>query len=81
MKFAFAGTHSRYTEVTAATERYLIQTLRKPTVLDVRAKNSEQKKPLMLIRSPISNHQSSPLMKQSLRKVSIDVVNRSALAV
>src|SRR5215469_7286945 len=46
MKFAFAGTHSRYAEVTAAMERYLIQTLRKPTALDARAKNSKQKKPL-----------------------------------
>ena len=46
MKFAFAGTRSPYIEATDATARYLIQTLRKPTVLDVRAKNLKRKKPL-----------------------------------
>ena len=41
-----------FTELTAATERYPIQTLRKRTVLDVRARNSKRKKPL----TPIDPH-------------------------
>jgi hypothetical protein len=47
MKFAFADTRSRYTELTAATARYLIQTPKRPTAFSVSAKHSKKEKPLM----------------------------------
>ena len=44
MKFAFADIRSRYTELTAATARIPIQTLKKPTVSTVSAKHSKNAK-------------------------------------
>jgi hypothetical protein len=51
MKFAFADTRSRYTEVTAATARVLIQTSRNPTTFCANAKHSRREKPL----TPVSH--------------------------
>ena len=44
MRYAFAGIRSRYTELTAATELYLIQTQKKTTVFSVNAKHSKSER-------------------------------------
>jgi len=49
MKFAFADTRSRCTELTAATARIPIQTPRKPTVYSVSARHSKNAK-LLTVR-------------------------------
>jgi len=44
MKFAFAGTHSRYTELTAATAGGLIQTPNRLTAFFANARHSRREK-------------------------------------